>query len=63
MIFFLECCQEISITLYEHPNAYQSSRAGIYSMKSKLHDGQKYWVSPEGNAIWYESSVASGGWR
>ena len=43
----------IKITLSGDANKHKGSKSGIYYMQSGFSNGQRYWISPEGNAIWY----------
>ena len=47
----------ISITLSGDANKHKGSKSGIYYMQSGFSNGQRYWISPEGNAIWYSTDV------
>ena len=42
----------INVTLSGDANKYKGSKAGIYYMQPGFSDEQRYWMSPEGNAIW-----------
>ena len=45
----------INVTLSGDANKYKGSKAGIYYMQPGFSDEQRYWMSPEGNAIWYST--------
>ena len=50
--YILACCTRINVSLSGDANKYKGSMAGIYYMQSGFSNGQRYWMSPEGNAIW-----------
>ena len=43
----------INVALSGDPNKYKGSSNGIYYMQPGFSNGQRYWMSSEGNAIWY----------
>ena len=47
----------INITLSGDALQYQGAKSGIYHMQHGFSNGQRYWISSEGNAIWYSSYV------
>ena len=40
---------------------YQGSQSGIYYMQPGFSNGQRYWMSSEGNAIWH-LNITIGTW-
>ena len=42
----------ITVTLFGDALKYQGSLNGVYYMQSGFSNGQRYWMSSEGNAIW-----------
>ena len=60
LIYFLyisACCTAINVTLFRDAFKYKGSAAGIYYMQPGFSNGQRYWMSSEGNAIWYSTYV------
>ena len=47
------CCTKIDVTLFGDAFKYEGSMSGIYHMHAGFSNGQRYWMSSEGNAIWY----------
>ena len=47
----------IRITLSGDANKHKGSKSGIYYMQPGFSNGQRYWISSEGNAIWYSTDV------
>ena len=48
----LACCPTINVKLTGDAFKYKGSRNGVYYMQSGFSNGQCYWMSSEGNAIW-----------
>ena len=48
----LACCPTINIKLAGDAFKHQGSKIGIYQMLPGFSNGQRYWMSSEGNAIW-----------
>ena len=46
------CCTKINVTLFGDAFKYRGSKNGVYYMQSGFSNGQRYWMSSEGNAIW-----------
>ena len=42
----------INVTLFGDELEYEGSKNGVYYMQPGFSNGQRYWISPEGNAIW-----------
>ena len=51
------CCTMINVALSGDPNKYKGSSNGVYYMQSGSSNGQRFWMSPEGSAIWYSTDV------
>ena len=47
----------IKITLSGDANKHKGSKSGIYYMQPGFSNGQRYWISSEGNAIWYSTDA------
>ena len=48
----LACCPTININIAGDAMKYKGSMSGIYYMQPGFSNGQRYWISPEANAIW-----------
>ena len=47
----------INVKLSGDAFKYKGSKNGVYYMQSGFSNGQRYWISSEGNAIWYSTDV------
>ena len=56
-LYLLACCSDFEIKLYGNALKYKREKAGIYRMQPGFTNGQRYWTSFDGNAIWYSSDV------
>ena len=54
------CCAMINVILSGEAYKYEGSKNGIYYMQPGYSSGQRYWISPEGNAIWFTKKY---GWH
>ena len=45
----------INVKLSGDAFKYKGSKNGVYYMQSGLSNGQRYWITSEGNAIWYST--------
>ena len=50
----------ITVTLFGDALEYQGSKNGVYHMQPGFSNGQRFWMSSEGNAIWHDDE--GGAW-
>ena len=46
------CCTNINVKFSGDAFKYKGSMSGIYYMQPGFTNGERYWISTEGNAIW-----------
>ena len=51
------CCTMINVALSGDALKYQGLMNGVYHLQSGFSNGQHYWISSEGNAIWYSTDA------
>ena len=58
----LACCPTINIKLAGDALKHKGSYIGIYQMQPGFSNGQRYWISSNGNAIWMKHAEDGDEW-